>query len=62
MEVCAGADEEQDNQEKGLELENAEHIGVSALVLAVWSSIYSASNHKMMWLMIDPQALVDIYR
>jgi hypothetical protein len=37
MEVCAGADEEQDNQEKGLELENAEHIGVSALVLAVSS-------------------------
>ena len=35
MEVCTGADEEQDDQEKSLDLENAEHDRLAVYLTAL---------------------------
>ena len=56
MEVGAGADEEQDNEQKGLEFENAEHcmgvqynrlVGLVSCVMLIVS--YRRLDHSSMW-------------
>lgn len=42
MEICAGADEEEDDHEKGLEFEDAEHGGFGVRALSQSSVVQSS--------------------